>query len=138
MSFGDAMTNNLSLQPTSSEDSESRADATYFTTEQADEAINLLQKSINRDRTLFASFGTSSAALDINFSAPDLEASSAFVDSAVSSKSKKKKIIENGMVVWSGAKHCEAIATSILRYPDNAILEDQQDLRDLILVRTIF
>jgi len=36
MSFGDAMSNNPSLQPTSSEDSESHADVTYFTTEQAD------------------------------------------------------------------------------------------------------
>jgi len=77
-------------------------------------------------------------ALDTNFSVPDLEASSAFVDSAVSSKSKKKKIIETRMVVWLGAEHCEAIATSILRYPDNAILVDQQDLCELILVRTIF
>ncbi len=123
MSFGDAMTNNLSLQPTSSEDSESRADATYFTTEQADEAINLLQGHINVNRKLHAAFGISSVS-----SGPSL-----------SSNTVTKKVpIAPGMCVWTGLDHCEAIAVSLFRYPDKAILDDQQDLRKIILVSTIF
>jgi hypothetical protein len=137
-SFGDAITNNSILRPISSKDSEPLSPEAHFTPKQADEAISVLQKSINRDRKSFASFGTSSAALDIHFSME--EASSALVDSAMLSKKKKKKkkVIETEMVLWSADEHCEAIATAILRYSDKAIFDDQQDLRELILVRTIF
>ena len=122
-SFGDATTNNPSLQPTSGKDSESRTDATYFTTKQADEAINLLQGRINENRKLHAAFGTSSAS-----SGPSL-----------SSNTVTKKVpIAPGMGVWTGLDHCEAIAVSLFRYPDNAILKDQRDLRKIILVSTIF
>ena len=87
--FGDPMTNNFILRPIFSEDSEPLSPAVHFTPKQADEAISVLQKSINRDCKSFASFGTSSAALDIHFSME--EASSALVDSAMLSKKKKKK-----------------------------------------------
>jgi hypothetical protein len=120
-SFGDATTNNPSPQPTSSEDSESHADTTFLTTEQADEAVNLLQEYINADRKLQASFGTSSVS-----SLPALSLNTI------------TKNIATGMGVWTGVEHCEGIAASLFRYPDKVIQKDQQDLRKIILVSITF
>lgn len=121
----DPTTDNISLQPTSSSEiSKSGAGAPYFTAAQADAAIKLLQDRIDRDREMLTAFGTNSASSESGSSTTD-------------EKKKKKAPLAPGMAVWTGLEHCEGIAGALFTYLHRALHEDQQELYNLILVRTM-
>ena len=82
-----------------------------LTEEQAENAIKLLQTHIDRNRDMFAAFGS---------------------DAPSFNQGNKEK----GTVLWMGKQHCGGIAASLFKYPELAISEGQEDIRSLVSVRT--